>query len=481
MFQATILFVSIFRASPPALRLAPPFLRWAALLLATLLGFAGPVAADAAAGEGRPNVLLIYVDDLGYGETGFQGNEQVPTPHIDSIADQGVRFTQGYATAAVCSPSRAALLAGRHQCRFGHEMNPPWGENWQEYGLPLEVETLAERLKARGYATAMTGKWHLGPKPHQYPTAHGFDYYYGQLDNERSYFTPDILEADAEGHRSYTVDEPGFYSAFAFADRAVDWLGRQAGESPWFLYFAPYNNHEPLHAPEAYIERFADGIADPERRIYAGMLAAMDEAVGRVLEAAERRSENLMVFFISDNGGPKTLPVSNGPLNGHKHIQLEGGIRVPFAMRWPGHIPGLVDYQGMVSTLDVAPTVLAAAGVEPLPPELEGVDLVPFLTGKRAGPPHETLFWKRNHQWTVRHGDWKLYVSGETVRLFDLAADIGETKNLANRRPDKVVELMRRWADWHEGNAEPLWWWREESHGKYRGPEVLLPRWERRL
>ncbi|AKJ63639.1 sulfatase-like hydrolase/transferase [Kiritimatiella glycovorans] len=408
-----------------------------------------------------PNVLLIYVDDVGYGEFGCQGNPQIPTPNIDSIAANGIRFTQGYVTDSLCSPSRAGLMLGRVQTRVGHETNPPWGQHWKEYGLPLTERTMADRMKTAGYATGMVGKWHLGFKPEYWPTKRGFDEYYGNLENSRSYTTPVILDSRDDNPQPRKVEEEGYYSTFAYGARARDFIDRHR-EQPWFLYLAFYNQHGPIEeAPPGYAEEFPE-ISDPKRRIFAGMMEALDEEVGRTLDhlRALGLEENTLIFLISDNGGPTYSNTSvNDPLRGTKITHFEGGLRVPYLMQWKGHIPAGKVYRKPVSTLDVQPTALAAAGVSIDPDwKLEGVDLVPYVTGRNDGVPHETLCWRRGSFRTIRHGDWKLiFRKGHPARLFNLKQDLEEKHNLAKQYPERVDQLRRRWEAWNRHNHEPLW------------------------
>ena len=409
----------------------------------------------------KPNVLLIYVDDVGYGEFGCQGNSQIPTPNIDSIAENGVRFTQGYVTDSLCCPSRAGLMLGRHQDRVGHETNPPWGPNWKEYGLPLSEKIMANYMKDAGYATGMVGKWHLGYKPEFWPMQRGFDEYYGNLENSRSYTTPEILDSLDEDPQPRHIQQDGYFGTFAYGQRARDFISRNK-DNPWFLYLAFYNQHAPVEeAPPGYAESFLE-IKNPKRRIFAGMMKALDEEVGKTLEKLRELGleENTLIFLISDNGGPTPSNTSvNGPLRGIKITQFEGGLRVPYMMQWEGKIPSGQVIDKPVSTLDVLPTALASAGTEVDPDwKLEGVDLIPYITGKNDGIPHETLCWRRGSFKSIRYGDWKLiFRDGYPIQLYDLKDDIGESRNLASQFPEQVQILRMRWDKWDDNNVDPLW------------------------
>jgi len=428
----------------------------------------------------RPNILIIVGDDMGYADVGFHGCKDIPTPHLDALAASGVRFTNGYVTGPYCSPTRAALLTGRHQSRFGHEFNPS-GKN----GLPLTETTLPERLRAAGYATGMVGKWHLGSLPEQVPTRRGFDEFFGFLAGAHSYF-------DAAGFLRGTepVKEMD-YATDAFGREAAAYVERHKGK-PWMLYLAFNAVHTPMDATSERLTKFA-GIKDKTRRTYAAMMSAMDDNIGRVIQALKDSGqyENTLVTFISDNGGPTMNGVtvngsSNGPLRGSKRTTLEGGIRVPFVVSWPARLKPAV-YQPMVSQLDLHATALAAAGVPAKPAwKLEGVDLLPYLAGENQASPHDALYWRFGEQMAVRIGDWKLVRYDTTadlpagkgkkapvssVKLYDLANDPHEDKDLSAERPEKVKELQARWDEWNQANVKPLW---GSGGGDNDGPEPGL-------
>ncbi|WP_422929644.1 sulfatase family protein [Singulisphaera sp. PoT] len=409
----------------------------------------GPAKLTAAAD--RPNVLLIYADDLGYNELSCYGGKHVPTPNIDSIAARGVRCTQGYVSAPLCSPSRAGLMTGRYPTRYGHENN-----EMAPGGLPLTEVTMADRMKALGYATGMVGKWHLGHAPDRLPTARGFGEYYGVIGNPGSYFKPNGFIDSRLATSVRPVGDPEFYTTDAFAARSVDWIERHK-DGPWFLYL-PFNAvHAPRDAPDKYLRRFADVPNKADRTLFA-MTAAMDDAVGAVLAKVRElgQDDRTIVVFISDNGAPNH-PDGNDPLRGRKNTAWEGGIRIPFMIRWPGHLPAGVVYDKPVVQLDMMPTFLAAAGAKVEPSwKLDGVDLLPYLSGANLDRPHQTLFWKIDGKWAIRHGDWKLVHGGpgdDAPELFDLAADLREQHDLAAAKPDQVKELKARWDAWDAEQA----------------------------
>jgi arylsulfatase A-like enzyme len=429
-----------------------------------------------AASSPRPNILLILADDLGYGELSCQGNPEIPTPHIDSIAKNGVRFTNGYVSATYCSPTRAGLLTGRYQQRFGHEFNPgPMEAAVTSFGLPLTETTIANRLKSAGYATGMFGKWHLGYKPDFHPMKRGFDEFFGFLGGAHNYFEAGAEAANPSNAilRGTTPVPKIEYTTDEFARETVSFIEKHKNES-WFVYL-PFNAvHSPMQATEKYLKRF-EHITDSRRKAYAAMTAAMDDAVGNVLGKLRelKLEENTLIFFISDNGGPTPSTTSaNGPLRGFKAQTWEGGIRVPWMVQWKGRIPaGRVDDRPVIQ-LDVLPTALAAAGVAVKPEwKLDGVNLLPFLTGEKSGAPHEALYWRFGQQLAIRMGDWKLVKGAggnvpieahgpatlDGAELYNLKDDIGEKKNLAKERPEKVRELAAAWTKWNAELMDAKW------------------------
>jgi len=424
-------------------------------LTAALLLAAACLAAPAASFAAQPNLVIFYADDLGWGELGCQGNPQIPTPNIDAIARNGVRFTNGYVAATYCSPSRAGLMTGRYPTRFGHEFNSVANRT----GLRLDQVTLAERLRSLGYATACVGKWHLGGGLEYRPTRRGFDEFFGTLANT-PFFHPTNFVDSRISDDVRPVTDPAFYTTDAYAERAIDWIERSKGR-PWFLYL-PFNaQHAPLQAPKKYLDRFS-GITDEKRRIFAAMMASMDDAVGRVMAKVRAlgQEDNTIVFFIADNGGPTQSTTSgNGPLRGFKMTTFEGGPRVPFLAQWKGRWPAGKVYDLPVMNLDVLPTAVTAAGGKPEASwQLDGVDLTPFVTGVNSTRPHQTLYWRYGPQWAVRHGDLKLVVSkggSGKPELYDLSKDIGESKDLAATQPAKVRELQALWDKWSAEQAEP--------------------------
>lgn len=418
----------------------------------------------------RPNVLIIVADDLGYNDTGFQGSKEIPTPHLDRLAARSVRCTNGYVSHPFCSPTRAGMLTGRYQQRFGHENNPAWLPESTVAGLPVDQVTLPQLLKQAGYATGAVGKWHLGAHPQFHPNRRGFDEYFGALGGGHQYFPHDKggVEYTIPLNRNGSAAVHEKYLTTQFGDEAAAYVGRHAKDGkPWMLYLAFNAPHTPLQAPQDMIGRFSQ-IPDKNRQIYAAMVAAMDEAIGSVLSKLDATAQrnNTLVFFVSDNGGPHLASrglgnfTDNTPLRGAKGAVHEGGVRVPFLVSWPAKLkPGV--YVQPVSTLDILPTAVAvASGRLPADRIIDGVNLIPFLSGEDAGEPHETLFWRSggpggNH--AVRRGDWKLVRLGaQKPELYDLSTDIGESRNVADAHPEVVRELAAAITEWEKGTIKPL-------------------------
>ncbi len=403
----------------------------------------------------KPNMLIFYSDDQGWGETGCYGNKEIPTPNIDSLASHGVRFTQGYVAATYCSPSRAGLMTGRYPTRFGHEFNAVANKS----GLRLDQVTLANRLKDLGYATCCVGKWHLGIGEEYRPTKRGFDEFYGTLGNT-PFFLPRNFVDSRISNDVREISDDNFYTTDAYAERSVDWLEKNK-DKPWFLYL-PFNaQHAPLQAPQKYLDRFPN-IQDEKRRLFAAMLSSQDDAIGKVLSKIRElgQEENTLIFYIADNGGPTQSTTSqNGGLRGFKMTTYEGGPRVPFISQWKGHWPAGIVYDLPVLNLDVLPTMIAASGgIINESDKIDGVDLAPYIAGNNKNRPHETLYWRFGQQWAIRHGDMKLVVarggSGKP-ELYDLANDMSESKDLAAAKPDEVKKLQAMWEKWSAEQAPP--------------------------
>ena len=422
---------------------------------------AGHVAAASVDGTPRaPNVIVILVDDLGFADLGCQGSKDVKTPYVDSLAANGVRFSNGYVTAPQCGPSRAGLLSGRYQNRFGFVSN----EYARKPAIPPSVKLISDRMKAVGYVTGYSGKWGVGHPlvsgPEYIPPGRGFDESYWNSDGN-FYFGNKVTDPGRMVYRDNDLVAMPHYSTDAFGREAVKFIERHQDE-PFFLIVSFITPHVPMEAKEEDLARFPNA-SDPLRRTMLAMVACMDDNVGRILEAlrTEDLEEDTLIFFLSDNGGPtKTNASRNDPFRGFKGDVLEGGIHVPFIMQWKGRLPAGTVYKEPVISLDILPTTLAAAGVDIQPEwKLDGVNLLPFLSGEKSGSPHEALYWRFNiwsdkpdlNRWAIRQGDWVLLhnlVGRSPIELHHLAEDEGQARNLARSNPTKLQELQKRFDVW---------------------------------
>lgn len=435
------------------------------LLLAKIL-----VAQEA---KDRPNIVLIVSDDLGYADLGHQGSREILTPHIDSIARGGVSFSQAYVTSPVCMPSRMGFMTGRYQQRFGMQT---LGND--KIGMPASEANLGELLKARGYATGIVGKWHLGVNPEFRPNVRGFDEFYGFLNGNTSYYP-----GSGQFWRNAEPIEKPAYLTDGFGEEAVNFIDRHAGH-PFFLYLSFNAPHSPMQAPARYVERFA-GIKDEGRRIYAAMTAAMDDNIGRVLAQlrAKGLEQNTIVIFLSDNGGAPQNYSENAPLRAGKYEIYEGGLRTPLFIRWPaGGVRAGETRTAPVSALDLVPTVLAATGVtaDPARP-LDGLNLLPALRDPAANLPGDRrLYWRYGpYMCALREGDWKILKAGvgdnknPAWELYNLATDASERNDLAAAHPEKLRELAAAFEAWDRTLAPPIFidkrllegtiWWRKRA------------------
>jgi arylsulfatase A-like enzyme len=420
-----------------------------------------------------PNLIVILTDDQGYHDVGFNGSRDILTPNLDSIASNGVRFTSGYVSTSLSSPSRAGLLTGRYQERFGYERDPQWQPNNPNSGLPLTETTLADTLGQVGYETGMIGKWHLGSSPALHPLKRGFKEFFGFLGAGHRYLPEGLIIEDAQKVKSeydtwllwilrnrepvkttnYLTDE--------FSDEAVRFIARQK-DQPFFLLLAYNTPHDPLEAPDKYINRFPQ-ILGPHRRTYAAMMSAFDDGVGKILAELRKSglAERTLVVYLSAGGGALEMNSSDSyPLRGAKSSLWEGGWRVPFAMQWPGHLPTGMVYDQPVLSLDIFATIASLANA-PINPErpLDGVNLIPYLTGLNHGAPHDAIYLRIPDRsgFAIRSGDYKLVrpTTNQPTELYDLSQDISESKNLADQKPEVVRELEKKYTDWSRRMLPP--------------------------
>jgi arylsulfatase A-like enzyme len=437
------------------------------LFLAVLFGLAATAAARAA--EPKPNIVFIMADDLGFADVGYRGSD-IRTPNIDKLAEAGIRMDTFYGE-PVCTPSRAALMTGRYPMRYGLQTLVIFPSH--TYGLPTDERTLPQALKEAGYTTLMTGKWHLGHADRKYwPQNRGFDYFYGNVTGEVDYFTHD-RGGLIDWQRNGTFQkEPGYYMTL-IGDDAVRLIDHQDAKQPFFLYFASLAPHAPYQAPQKYKDLYP-GIKDKNRQAYAGMISALDDQIGRIVVELDRKHlrDNTLILFASDNGGATSglfaqgaksndergheeggieqgakAPASNAPLRGGKGSLYEGGVRVVAFANWPGHLkPGTVT--APLHMVDIMPTLLAlAGGTGSADHPMDGRDIWPVLTAGAPSPNEDILINVEAFRGAVRKGDWKLVkvalLPGKT-ELFNLAADPGETTNVAVQHPEIAADLEAR-------------------------------------
>jgi arylsulfatase A-like enzyme len=451
----------------------------------------------------RPNVVIILADDMGYGDLSSYGSKLVETRNIDGIGRDGVRFTDGYCSAPLCSPSRAGLVTGRYQQRFGFEQQvssgafperrevrlddgslaPLQGEaEFLRRGIPTAEKNIGELFRAQGYRTGVVGKWHLGHGPQFLPHNRGFEesvVFYGNTSVQSTRpDDPGIVSIKVDFHdelkdvawtreglngvrRNGELVEVDEYLMFFFRDEAVKFIERHCDE-PFLLYFAMNSPVPPLQVPTRYFDRLSGSIANIAQRGYNAMLLAQDEVVGSVLDALRVAGleDDTIVIFVSDNGNAVSRPGSNAPFSGGKFTTWEGGIRMPYMIKWPGRISAGLVYDQPVSTLDILPTVAAACGVPTtaaLP--LDGVNLLPYLNGEASGAPHEALFWKLAEYSAVRVGRWKLYRESRNgiARLHDLETDPAEQHDLSAAHPDVFEDLSARYDAWNRSLPPRAW------------------------
>ncbi len=472
----------------------------------------GPDVPGASPGERPPNIILILTDDMGFNDVslynGGAGDGSVMTPNIDAIARQGVTLTNGYAANAVCAPSRASILTGRYSTRFGFEFTPfpkvgatifRWMQeinqpelpsfidtekvdalpDMRELGMPAEEITIAEVLQDAGYYTAHIGKWHLGAIDGMRPEDQGFDdslYMSGVFYLPEDH--PDVVNAKREEDgiermvwtfAEYSAQfnggerfQPRGYLTDYYTEEALEVIENNR-HRPFFLYLAHWGIHNPLQATRSDYDALSH-IEDHHLRVYSAMIRSVDRSVGQITAKLEALglAENTLILFTSDNGGAGyiQLPDINKPYRGWKLTHFEGGTHVPFMARWPARIQADSILDAPAHHVDLFHTIAAAAGAAvPSDRQLDGVDLMPFITGEETGLPHDTLFWREGHHQSVQHRGWKLIRAAQPDKrwLFDLADDPTEQVNLADAEPGKVEELEALLAAHNAEQAAPLW------------------------
>ena len=442
----------------------------------------------------KPNLIVIMTDDMGYADVGFNGCKDIPTPNIDSIAYNGAHIVNGYVSFPVCGPSRAGFITGRYQDRFGFTTNPTIDPTNDIAGLPLDEKTIAEVLHKEGYKSAIVGKWHLGTHPNFHPLKRGFDYFYGFLSGGHNYFMNQLTIENLENVKSkwawYKTKLRENHKTLEFEDYKTDYLtdelseaglrfiNKQAENNQSFFLFLAYNApHTPMHATEKYLSRFPD-IEDKKRKTYAAMVSAVDDGVGNVLRTLKDNGieENTLIVFLSDNGGAHNNASQNTPLRGTKGSVYEGGLRVPFAMQWKGVIPANTSYEESVSSLDIMASIVDILDIKTNPKkQLDGVNIIPYLTGKKKGAPHEYLFWRKWEQNAMAaiNADYKLLKvkKNAETEFYNLKKDVSEKENIKGSNSKKVQEIQKEWDKWNVqlkdrvfptlGNDK--WWLRIQS------------------
>ncbi len=419
-----------------------------------------------------PNLIIILADDLGYADVGFNGCKDIPTPNIDRISQNGVRFTNGYVSYCVCGPSRAGLMTGRYQDRFGYSRNPLYAPNDPQMGLPLSEETLADVLGKANYKSLAIGKWHLGAHESLHPLKRGFNDFYGFLGGGHQYFPENLTLNDPyEAKNEYDSYKTKLlrnlervvakeYLTDAFSREAVSYIEKNK-DHPFFIYLAYNAPHSPLQATKKYLDRFSH-LPEGKRKTYAAMVSAVDDGVGQVLSKLKELKimDNTIVVFLSDNGGPENDNGSdNGILRGQKSDLFEGGIRVPFAMQWPEKIKAGTVYDHPVISLDIFATIVAQTKA-PVKTKnaLDGVNLIPYLTGERSGEPHDYLFWRKfdAKDYAVRKGNQKMVIksAGEKM-LFDLGNGVSEQNDLGTEEKKQTEKLSNEFKKWESATVGP--------------------------
>ncbi|ADV47767.1 N-acetylgalactosamine-6-sulfatase [Cellulophaga algicola DSM 14237] len=459
----------------------------------TLILFLSICCFSISSAQEKPNIIFLFSDDAGFADFGFQGSTEMKTPNLDKLANSGVKFTQGYVTDATCGPSRAGLITGKYQQRFGYEeINVPgyMSENSKfladDMGLPLDQLTIGDYLKKLGYNTAMYGKWHLGNADRFHPMNRGFDEFYGFRGGARSYFGYDVASSahhDTKMERGFgNFEEPQEYVTDALADEAISFIEKNK-KNPFFIYLAFNAVHTPMEATKEDLNQFPN--LTGKRKELAAMTLALDRACGRVLDKLKQLGldKNTIIVFSNDNGGPTDKNASlNLPLSGTKSNHLEGGIRVPFLMSWPKHIQPKTTYTFPISTMDLLPTFYAAGGGNTKDlQEIDGINLMPYISGEIKERPHQTLFWKKEVRLAFREGDWKLIrFADRPAELYDLSKDITEQDDLAATNPERVKSMFKKMFEWESTLERPLWMLKRsfenydiERMDRYRTPALI--------
>ena len=419
------------------------------LIIIVLTGSASPT-------ETLPNIVVFLVDDAGHADFGFMGSKDLETPNIDRLAAGGIVFTDAHVSASVCSPSRAGLLSGRYQQRFGFECN----DHSPHQGINPSELTLGKVLQQAGYATAALGKWHVGWAEEYHPNNRGFDYFFGFLPGNRGYYY-DETKDDEPGNPKAIMENGEFssfegYLTYVLASKAIKFID-EVKDQPFFLYWSPNAVHTPMEATDEDLARYEGH----PRQILAAMTWAMDRAIGEIVEKLKQENlyDNTLILFLSDNGGAITNQSSNIPLKGFKGNKYEGGHRIPFIVSWPEKLQGERKFGGLTSSLDIFPTCLEAAGInETSGKPLDGVSLIPYLSGEKTGDPHTFLYWRKEIMAAGRQGPYKLIrVDSLGYRMYNLDADPGEMNDLCQSDTSLFRTMVNDLEEWEKDVMDPLW------------------------
>ncbi len=404
----------------------------------------------------NPNILIILLDDAGYKDFGFMRSEDILTPNIDRISQNGTIFTDAHATASVCSPSRAGIITGRYQQSMGFEANGT-GTKDQDIGLSDGATTIADVFQRSGYATYLVGKWHLGSSPSDHPNQRGFDHFYGFLGGSRSYFPMSDLPIDQRiQYNGVEVPYDG-YLTDVLGDKAVSFL--KDSDKPFFMFLSFNAPHTPMHAKAEDLEKFK---RHPRQKL-AAMTWSVDQNVGRILDTltALKMLDNTLIYFLSDNGGAHENQSSVGEIKGWKGNEFEGGHRVPFVVSWPaGLVPKGKTYDGLVSSLDIFKTSIVAAKINDPNLKLDGVDILPFIKGVKEGNPHTFLHWRKLNKYAIRMNEYKwVGLNTSNGALYNLNSDIGEQQDIQTTKHGKRVlkKMMKQYRRWEKTIQQPLW------------------------
>lgn len=397
----------------------------------------------------KPNIIVIVADDAGYADFGFMGSGDLETPELDKLAQNGVIFTDAHVSATVCAPSRAGLITGKYQQRFGFEAN-----GTGDIGLADNVLTIADVLKTNKYKTIALGKWHLGDSESDHPNNRGFDDFFGFIGGSRSYFP--IKKPTKEMMLQHNGERVVFdgYLTDVMGDKSASYV-EENNDQPFFMYLAYNAPHTPMHAKEEHLEKYKN---HPRKKL-AAMIWSLDENIGKLVDKLKETNqlENTLIFFLSDNGGSPHNSSDNGDLKGWKGNKFEGGHRVPFLVHWGKKIKGHRTFNGLTSSLDIFTTSLAAAGIKNNF-DLDGTNLIPYLKGEQNGNPHEKLFWRKLNEAGVRLGDKKLIrLKGYGSTFYDLKTDLGEMNDLTKSNKSTSELLHKELEAWEAKLIEPLW------------------------